>query len=82
MRRWICGILMAGVALTTAQLNAEERPHRYYDRDARDYHEWNEREARAYRRYLEERRERYREYARLKRQQQRAYWRWRHTHPE
>jgi hypothetical protein len=80
MRKWMGGLVLAAISLTTVQLNADQRVRRYYDRDARDYHEWNEHEGRAYRRYMEERREKYREYARLKREQQRAYWRWRHAH--
>ena len=66
----------------TEPVGYADQPHRYYDRERRDWHEWNERESRAYRHWLmEERRERrYREYARLRAEEQRAYWRWRHEH--
>jgi hypothetical protein len=57
--------------------------HRYYDREARDWHEWNEAENRAYRHWLmEERHEhQYRAYNRLQAERQREYWHWRHEHP-
>ncbi len=81
MRRTLCGLLLLGTSIFSVGLDGQVRPHRYYDRDARDWHEWNEKESRSYRRYMAERRARYREYARLKRAEQRAYWRWRHSHP-
>ena len=81
MRRIVCVILLAGISIMSADLKAEVRYHRYYDRDARDWHQWNDKEASAYRRYTAERSARYREYARLKRAEQSAYWKWRHTHP-
>jgi hypothetical protein len=59
-----------------------DKDHRYYDRDAKDYHAWNAQEERAYRHYLEERREQYRAWNKLKREEQREYWKWRHSHPD
>jgi hypothetical protein len=59
-----------------------DKDHRYYDRDAKDWHEWNDREARAYRRYLEESRRKQIEWERANAAQQRDYWKWRHKHPD
>jgi hypothetical protein len=73
--------LLGPITLAPIPLKAEP-PHRYYDREHKDWHEWNEREDRAYRHYLEERHERYREWAKAKRAEQRAYWRWRHEHSD
>ena len=88
MRR-ILSTLVLGAALTApVALRADDehhdrdKKHRYYDRDAKDWHEWNEQEARAYRRYLEENRLRQLEWERSNAAQQRAYWKWRHKHPD
>jgi hypothetical protein len=83
MHRLICGYLLSIALVLPVTTRAEEHHFkRYYDRDARDWHEWNEREERAYHRYWEERHDRHREWARLRREQQREYWRWRHQHPD
>jgi hypothetical protein len=79
----LAAILLFGISLS-APVATFAKEHRYYDRDARDYHAWNAAENRAYRHWLmEERRERrYREFRRLRAQQQREYWRWRHAHSD
>ena len=90
MMRLIGAMLLGTALLAPVGLRADdddhqrdrERDHRYYDRDARDYHEWNEREERAYRHYLEERRREYLDWARASEKQRREYWRWRHQHPD
>lgn len=84
MRRYIT-LFSLGFALSLPMaVRADDDHHnkvnRYYDRDAKDYHEWNEHEEHAYRRYLDERHERYRSWNKLKRDQQREYWKWRHNH--
>ena len=82
MRRIICSLFLGAALLAPVAMNAEEHHYkRYYDRDARDWHEWNDSENRAYHRYWEERHAPHRDWARLKRQQQIEYWRWRHSHP-
>ncbi len=60
----------------------EEREHRVYDPDRRDYHNWDQREDEAYRHWLEERHEAYVDYNHLNRKRQREYWKWRHEHEE
>lgn len=85
MRRYMSALLLSAALLAPVVVPVPlkaDPPHRYYDRDRRDWHEWNEREDHAYRRYLEERRLKYHEWARAKRAEQRAYWRWRHGHPD
>jgi hypothetical protein len=95
MRRYIGGFLLATVLAIPAAISLraddddhaeherkEHRMKRYYDPDARDYHEWNEREDRAWRRYWEERHENYHDWARATKAEQRAYWRWRHEHAD
>jgi hypothetical protein len=86
MHRFLGGIFLS-VALVSpvvfpVAMKAEHHIKRYYDRDARDWHEWNEAEERAYRRYWEDRREAHRNWERLRREEQRNYWRWRHGHPD
>jgi len=60
----------------------EEREHRVYDPDRRDYHVWDQREDEVYRHWLEEKHEAYVTYDRLNRKRQREYWKWRHEHEE
>ena len=82
MRNAVFAIVLglAGFAATPTGLRADQRDNRYYDRDARDYHEWNESENRAWRHYLEERHRENLEFQRARPQEQREYWRWRHEH--
>jgi hypothetical protein len=89
MRRFLGAFLLSAVLVTPIVLRADDDDHhranraqRYYDRDARDWHEWNGREQEAYRHYLEEQHREYRDWARIKRREQDDYWRWRHTHPD
>ena len=88
MRRYISVLLLGATLLLPIAVSAgddhhdRDKDHRYYDRDAKDYHEWNEQEERAYRHYLEERHEHYRAWNKLKRDQQRDYWKWRHSHSD
>jgi hypothetical protein len=82
MRRYLsAAILSLALSAPVVTVANAEQPRRYYDRDARDYHEWNEREARAYRHWLQEQRRQYRDWNRASRSDQRNYWRWRHSHP-
>jgi hypothetical protein len=86
MYRYLSGLILGVALLAPVALRADdddhrrERVRRYYDRDARDYHEWNDNESRAHRRYLQEQHREYREFHRSSREQQREYWRWRHLH--
>lgn len=84
MKNVVTKILLGAALLMPVAGAFADEPHRYYDRDRRDWHEWNEHEQRAYRHWLmEERREhRFREYNRLRGADQRAYWRWRHEHQD
>ena len=86
MKRFLSTFLLGMTLLTPVALQADHddkvkvKVKRYYDRDAKDWHEWNEREDRAYHRYLEEKHLNNRDWVRMKKEEQRDYWRWRHTH--
>lgn len=85
MRRYLSLFLLGAALGSPAALKADDEHHRekrYYDRDARDWHEWNEREERAYRRYWEDRHHEYREWERSRDRDRRDYWKWRHRHPD
>src|SRR5438067_10809769 len=71
--------LMAPVAIKADDEHhkVKEKEKRYYDAEAKDWHEWNEREERAYRRYLEENHRAAHDWAKAKREEQREYWKWR-----
>jgi hypothetical protein len=55
---------------------------RYYDRDARQWHDWNDGEQKAWRRYLQEQHRREMAWEHANRAQQKAYWKWRRDHPD
>jgi hypothetical protein len=55
---------------------------RYYDQDARDWHDWNGNEEKAYREYLRERNREHRDWAKMNRKEQKQYWKWRHKHTD
>ena len=75
MRSTVFAIIFgfAGIAATPVASAADDRDHRYYDRDARDYHEWNGSENRAWHQYLEERHRDNRDFNRAKQEEQREY---------
>ncbi len=75
-------LLLPAAVRADDEHHEHEKDQRYYDADARDYHQWNQQEERAYREYLRERHEEYRAWNRLNREEQREYWRWRHNHPD
>ena len=60
------------------------RVERYYDKDAKDWHEWNKQEERAYRHWWEEKHHKraFRDWDRLTDRDRQEYWRWRHQHSE
>jgi hypothetical protein len=65
------------------------RAERYYDKDAKTYHEWNDQEERAYRHWWDEthhkgafRKDAFRDFDKLRDRDRRAYWRWRRQHSE
>ena len=83
MKRYLMSLVLGATLLTPVALLADDHDHdkrRYYDPDARDYHEWNQREDRAYRHYLEEQHHQYRDWNKANKKEQREYWRWRHRH--
>ena len=87
MRKYISlALLTLSLGVTVPAVKAQYRDgvrvQRYYDRDARDYHEWNGNEERAYRYYLRQQRLRERDWRRMNRRQQMEYWRWRHSNPD
>ena len=52
MRSYVRVLFMGAALLLPTAIRADDdhhdRDHRYYDRDAKDYHEWNEQEAVSY----------------------------------
>ena len=62
--------------------HAASRAQRYYDKDARDYHEWNQNENQVYRRYVTENHKRDREFAKTTRREKQDYYKWRHNHQD
>jgi len=89
MHRFLSTLVLGAALIAPVSMKADDDDHRdkvknrrYYDRDAKDYHQWNAQEDRAYRRYLQEQRQRDLAWERANAAQQRAYWKWRHQHPD
>ena len=62
--------------------HSDNRTKRYYDKDARDYHEWNQNENQVYHQYVTENHKRDREFAKTTHQERKDYFQWRHSHPD
>ena len=62
--------------------HSANRTQRYYDKDARDYHEWNQNENQVYHQYVTENHKRDREFAKTNRRERQDYFKWRHDHPD
>jgi hypothetical protein len=62
--------------------HASSQTQRYYDKDARDYHEWNQNENQVYHQYVTENHKRDREFAKTTRREKQDYYKWRHSHPD
>ena len=60
----------------------DKKTERYYDKEAKDYHEWNENEERSWKRYETEMKHEDRDFAKENAKQQEEYWKWRHKHPD
>ena len=60
----------------------DNQTKRYYDKDARDYHEWNQNENQVYHQYVTENHKRDRDFAKTTSGEKRDYFKWRHDHPD
>jgi hypothetical protein len=79
---FLSAALAGSVAVKAEEHHQDRHSKRYYDKDARDYHEWNKNESQAYRRYAKENRKRDREFAKASRRERQEYFKWRHHHPD
>jgi hypothetical protein len=92
MRRFMGTFLLgAAMAMPVVVVAADQhdraeanRSERYYDKDAKTYHEWNDQEQRAYRHWWDETHHKraFRDFDKLSDRDRQAYWRWRHQHSE
>jgi len=84
---FVLATLISPVGLTASPRNARQDDHdkkveRYYDKEAKDYHEWNENEERAWKRYETEMKREDHDFAKANAKEQEDYWKWRHKHPD
>lgn len=82
-RKWIATLplavtLITPVATFASDHDRDDRNHRYYDNEYKDYHNWNADEQRYWRGYWANERRPYVDWDRASDEQRRAYWRWRH----
>jgi hypothetical protein len=85
------GLLLGAALMVPVALRADDSKsttttttttNRYYDSDAKDYHQWTPSEDHAYRVYLGEQHRDYVEFPKEKVTEQREYFKWRHGHPD
>lgn len=84
MHRYLSLFLLSAALLAPVAMRADDHHQvkRYYDRDARDYHEWNENEQQAYNHYLQEQHQKARITLSNRRRDQQQYFKWRHSHSD
>jgi hypothetical protein len=86
MKRYLSACLLGACLLIPVVVKADDDNHqqnkRYYDRDAKDWHEWNGKEDQAYHRYLVEQHVASHDWTKANNKEQRDYFRWRHSHPD
>jgi hypothetical protein len=77
------GAALAGLVPARAdEHHSDDRSKKYYDKDARDYHEWNQNENQVYHQYVTENHKRDREFAKTTRGEKKNYFKWRHDHQD
>jgi len=74
--------LFAPISVRADDNHADRQSKRYYDRDARDWHQWNDTEDHAYRRYLTDNHKKDHDFAKANRAEKKGYFKWRHDHPD
>jgi len=93
MRRYLGTLLLGTFLAAPVLVLADEhdkhdanRVERYYDPDAKQWHEWNESENKAYHEYWEQNRKDrdkdFRDFKKLNKKERSDYWRWRHEHQD
>jgi hypothetical protein len=87
MKRYVTALFISAALAGSVSVRADEhhsdnQTKRYYDKDARDYHEWNQNENQVYHQYVTENHRRDREFAKTTRAEKKDYFKWRHGHPD
>jgi len=83
LRKWLvtlpfCISVIGSVAFAAPANDRDDRAHRYYDQEHKDYHNWNNAEQGYWRGYWTNERRPYVSWNHSSEAQRRAYWRWRH----
>jgi hypothetical protein len=87
MKRYLTVLFVSAALAGSVSVRADERQSdhqtkRYYDKDARDYHEWNQHEDQTYHQYVTDNHKRDRDFAKTTRGEKKDYFKWRHDHPD
>jgi hypothetical protein len=88
MHRYLAVFFLSTALFVPISVRADDDNHsdrhskRYYDRDARDWHQWNNNEDHAYHQYLTENNKRDHDFAQANRAEKKNYFKWRHDHPD
>ena len=79
---FLSAALAGSVPVKADEHHSDNQTKRYYDKDARDYHEWNQNENQVYHQYVTENHKRDRDFAKTTRGEKKEYFKWRHDHPD
>jgi len=79
---FLSAALAGSVAVRADDHHSDSQTKRYYDKDARDYHEWNQHEDQVYHQYVTENHKRDREFTKTNNAEKKDYFKWRHEHPD
>ena len=79
---FISAALAGSVPVRADDHHSDNQTKRYYDKDARDYHEWNQNENQVYHQYVIDNHKRDRDFSRTTRTEKKDYFKWRHDHPD
>jgi len=87
MNRYLTALFISAALAGSAPVRADDhhsdsQTKRYYDKDARDYHEWNQNENQVYHQYVTDNHKRDRDFSRTTRTEKKDYFKWRHDHPD
>jgi type III secretory pathway component EscR len=82
MNKFFSALVLGAFLMTPVAIQAQDQPHKYYDRDHKDYHVWNDSENTAWTRYQDENHIKAHDWKKANKKEQQAYWNWRHDHPD
>jgi type III secretory pathway component EscR len=85
MHRYLSVLLLSTALIVPVVMRADDdhrQTRRYYDKNARDWHEWNENEDHSYHQYLQDNHKRDHDFSKASSRERNDYFKYRHAHPD